>query len=252
MQETKYYQKWKSWIKIGRLVPLATILAGVTIGILSILGRLQVTMAEGVIIALLTLLSFDALVERLSLLEKIDEKLERWPAQEILRDRSKLIRMEELAAGATEICASGVSLYSIIPPYYDFYLKKLQEGCHLRFMVLNPNSPGADIFNATQRVQTAVDDIKTSLKFLDALLRYEKTRGKCEVRLSQFHLPFSMVIIDGQKDNGSMISEVLVYKRSLPDRPHLYLTKRDHGKWFLFFYNQFETLWQDSSVWQSA
>jgi hypothetical protein len=199
---------------------------------------------------LLTLLSFDALVERLSLLEKIDAKLEKLPEQEILKDRSKLVPMEHFAAGAAEICASGVSLYSIIPPYYDFYIKKLQEGCYLRFMVLDPNSPGADVFNAAQRVQTAVDDIKTSLKFLEALLRYEKSRGKCEVRLSQFHLPFSMIIIDGQKDNGSMIVEVLVYKKSLPDRPHLNLTKRDHRKWFLFFYNQFETLWQDSIIYQ--
>jgi hypothetical protein len=38
---------WKSWVKIGRMVPLLTILAATAVGILSLLGHFQVTIAEG-------------------------------------------------------------------------------------------------------------------------------------------------------------------------------------------------------------
>lgn len=251
MQDSKMIPTWKSWLKIGRLIPLLTILAAAIVGILSLLGRFQVTMAEGVIIALLTLLSIDALVERMSFLEKIDSRLERLPESEILRDRSNLIRMEHLAVGATEIWAAGISLVSILHPYYDFYLQKLKEGCNLRFLLLEPNSIAREVWDKAQRVPTTKKDIETSLQVIDNITKSSRLKGKCEARRSQFQLPFSLVIVDSQKERGRMIVELLAYKRSLPDRLHLYLTRRNHEKWFMFFYNQFESLWHDSSIRQT-
>jgi len=245
MQDSKIIPTWKSWLKIGRLIPLLTISAAAIVGILSLLGRLQVTMAEGVIIALLTLLSIDALVERLSLLEKIDACLEGLPQPEQLRDRSKLIRIEHLANDAKEIYAAGISLVSIIPPYVDFYMQKLNEGCDLRFLLLNPKSNAVTAWDQELLSQTTKNEIETSLKVLKELIAVKNSKGKCEVRLSRAHLPFSLVIVDGQKDYGKMTVEMLVYKKNLHDRPHMVLTKLGNYRWFQFFHNQFESLWLD-------
>ncbi len=247
MQDSKIIPTWKSWLKIGRLIPLLTISAAAIVGILSLLGRFQVTMAEGVIIALLTLLAVDALVERLSLLEKIDERLGRLPAQEFLQDRSQLIRMEELAANATEIWAAGITLVSILHPYYHFYLRKLRDGCNLRFMVLDPGSGAAKIRDKQLPATTITEDIRTTLVVLGNLRSQKELKGKCEVRLSPSYLPFSLVIVDGTKDKGRMIVELLTYKTDLGQRPHLILRKQENYRWFDFFNGQFEGLWKDST-----
>jgi len=246
MQDNRYFPMWKSWLRIGRLIPLLTISAAVTVEILSLFGLFEVTMSENVIIGLLTLLAADALVERLTYLEKIDERLERLPEPELLRDRSQLIRMEDLAANAKEICAAGMSLISIIPPYVDFYIQKLRDGCNLRFLLLDPKSRAVTIGDQELLSQTMKNEIETSLRVLNKLIALEDSKGKCEVRLSRARLPFSMVIIDSQKDLGRMTVEFLAYKKDLRERPHIQLTKRDNYKWFQFFYNQFESLWQEN------
>jgi len=115
-------------------------------------------------------------------------------------------------------------------------------------LFLDHNSDATKLWDNAQRVHTTTKDIETSLQVVENLMKAQHTNGKCEVRLSKVYLPFSPVIVDGQKDSGRMIVEILVYKRSLPDRPHFYLTKRKDEKWFRFFVSQFESLWQDSSV----
>lgn len=247
MHEIRSGSAWRDWLKFRRLLPLITIAVALGAVGLSQFGVLEMSNAEEVIITLMALLAIDALVERMGLLEKIDARIEKWPEEEILRDRSKLNRMEELAAGATEIWAAGISLVSITRPYDSFYLQKLREGCNLRFLLLDPNSKAVKVWNKKQQTPTAKRDIKSSLQSLDNLIKHEKVKGKCEVRLTQAFLPFSLVIVNGQKEHGKMTVEMLAYKKNLHDRPHLQLTKRDHEKWFRFFYDQFEILWQDSS-----
>lgn len=229
------------------MLPLITIALALGAVVLSLFGFLETTVAEEVIITLMALLAVDALVERMGLLEKMNARIEKWPEEEVLRDRSKLNRMEELAAGATEIWAAGTSLVSIIRPYDHFFLQKLKEGCNLRFLVLDPKSEAAHVWDKKQQTPTTKRDIKSSLQSLDNLIKQRRLKGRCEVRLAQAFLPFSMVIVNAQKEYGKMTVEMLAYKKNLHDRPHLQLTKRDHEKWFRFFYDQFEILWQDSS-----
>ncbi|RIK73280.1 hypothetical protein DCC62_17710 [candidate division KSB1 bacterium] len=246
MHETRSASAWRDWLKLRRLLPLLTIAFAVGVGVLSFFDLIA-QVPDEVIVTLLALIAVDALVERMSLLEKISARVEKWPEEEVLRDRSKLNRMEELAAGATEIWAAGISLVSIIRPYDNFYLQKLRDGCNLRFLLLDPNSKAAEVWNKKQQTPTAKKDIKLSLQSLDNLIKHRNLKGKCEVRLAQAFLPFSLVIVNGQKDYGKMTVEMLAYKKNLHDRPHLQLTKRDHEKWFRFFSDQFEILWQDSS-----
>jgi len=251
MKENRYFPTWKRWLKIGRLVPLITSLAGAIAILLSLFGLLSASLLEQIIVALLTLLSIDALVERLSLLERIDERLERLPDQELLRDRSQLIRMEELGANATEIWAAGIALVSIVHPYYDFYLKKLRDGCNLRFLVLDPNSDAVGVRDKQLSAFTIREDITTSLVVLDNLMKQRLLKGKCEVRLSRTYLPFSLVIVDGKKEHALMTVEMLTYKTNLHERPHFQLTKRNNQSWFELFYGQFQSLWNDSLVYKT-
>lgn len=163
-----------------------------------------------------------------------------------LRDRSELVRIEELARDATEIAAAGVTLISLTSDYYDFFEQKLTEGCTLRFLLLDPNSLAWKVWHQKQQQRiTTPADSENSLKKLDGLMR--AGLGDCQVRLSEAYLHFSLVMSDYTKDSGQMNVELLPFNVSLHYRPHFYLTKRENKKWFDFFRNQFESLWSKSS-----
>lgn len=171
-----------------------------------------------------------------------DPKLQKCP----LRDRSELVRIEELAHDAGEIAAAGVTLISLTNDYYDFFEEKLREGCKLRFLLLNPNSLAWKVWHQKQQQRiTSPSDSENSLKKLDGLMRAGV--GGCEVRLSEAYLHFSLVTSDYTKDSGRMNVELLPFNVSLHYRPHFYLTRREDKRWFDFFLNQFESLWSKSS-----
>lgn len=238
---------WRDWLKVGRLIPLTTVLVALTIGILTLLNLFQATLAEGIIITLLALLATDTLVERIGILEKVESQISALTTPSHLRDRSQLVRVEDMGLGATEIIAAGPTLISLLITNNDFFAQRMSEGCKLRFLLLDVNSLGAQVWDSAQRIPTTKEDSQSSLKTLDGLLRMKGVKGKCEVRLSTYLLPFSLLAINPTKDSGQMNLEFLTPKTSLANRPHLHLTKRDAEKWFNFFINQFELLWAEAT-----
>ena len=96
-------RRWKRWLAPDRLIPSLTILgAGVAI-VLSLIKAIQLTTAEEIIIALLALISVDALNERLSLLEKIEARLHSLGTENTLKSRNDLKSPVEKAKYASEI-----------------------------------------------------------------------------------------------------------------------------------------------------
>jgi hypothetical protein len=238
--------KWKDWVRIRRLIPIATVLGALTVGILSLLHLFQPTVAEGIIITLLGLLALDSLVERVGLLEKIEERTSLLPSSDQLKDRSKLIDIREMGISATEIAAAGPTLVQLVTPNFDFFAQKMREGCNLKFMLLDPKSPAWEVWHQGQIAPTR-GDINSSLNILCELMRMKDVKGKCEVKLSQTYLPFSVVMTNPEKESGQMNVEILALKVSLHNRPHVYLTKRAHERWFNFFHDQFEQHWSTTT-----
>lgn len=239
---------WNDWSKFRRLIPLVTALAAVVTGILSLLRVLQPTFAEGIIITLLGLLAVDSLVERIGLLEKIEERVSHLPSADQLRDRDELTKInEEMGMSASEINAAGPTLHYLITSNYDFFAKKMREGCNLKFILLDPRSPAWDVWHQGQRTPTHRSDIAGSIKTLCELMDLESrgVAGKCEVKLSQTYLNFSLVMTDPEKEGGRMNVEMLPLKISIHSRPHVHLTKRAHKKWFDLFYEQFTQHWDN-------
>ncbi len=248
MEQNKSTLGWKTWLKLNRIVPLLTILVAGGAGVLSILNVVQATPVEGIIIALLALISIDALTERLSILEKIETHLRGYSIGVQLRTRTQLLHPHELAGMASEIAFIGVSGITVIQNYLGFFEDRMKEGCRLRFVLLDPDSPSLQTWNLLTKVTTTETDIKTALELLKGLMQ-ERVRGKCEVRLSKVYVPFAMLISDPHKDTGLMNVEFYTYKTMLSDRPHMKLSRNENQFWFDFYTSQFEQVWSDSEKW---
>jgi len=249
MEQQKSVSTLRNWLKPNRIIPLLTILLAGSTGVLSIFNLFKISPVEGIIIALLVLLAVDGLTERLSILEKIESQLGSYTMGEKLRSRSQLLSPEEMASTASEIAFVGVSGISIFINNLGFFEKKIKAGCKLRFILLDPNSPSLQTWNLLSKVTTTETDIKTALELLKGLVRTEKVKGKCEIRLSKVYMPFGMLISNPYKDNGLMNVEFYTYKTTFSDRPHIQLSRTHHQRWFDFYVKQFEEMWSDSQIW---
>lgn len=164
----------------------------------------------------------------------------------ILRDRSQLMSVEQMAQDAVEISAMGITLVSLVSTRVDFFAEKLRNGCNLRFLILDPKSKAMEVWKLSESISTPEDTV-TVLKYLDALSRIENAKGKCEVRLANIYLPFGLVFTKKKKIGGAMNVEFLARNTSIANRPHFHLLEQENEKWFDFFHDQFEALWQKSS-----
>lgn len=151
------------------------------------------------------------------------------------------------APDATEIFVVGVSLISVVVNNEVTFEKLIKDGRRLRFLLLDPKSPAAPMWDRTNRPSTVCDDIDRTLNVLSLLKCLEKTyKGQCLVRLSQFLPPFSSVLLELPKGSSQMLVEFHTYNRALVERPHIMLKSSIDDKWFGFYKAQCEQLWQDS------
>lgn len=226
-----------------------TVVAAIGLAVLNLLGIARQALVAPITLAVLGLLAVTSLGNRYHVEEQLRKLATLSPP--LLRGRSELVSFRERGQSASEIVVVGVSLVTAVSPYLDFFERKMEDGCRLRFLLLDPDSLAAQVWNATSKVPNVEADIKQTLKSLRLLIQMEQAcDGKCEVRLSKVFLPFGLAAFDPGEDTGVMNVEMYTYKRTLGERSHFILTRAVNSKWFDFYRNQYEHLWADSTTWR--
>jgi hypothetical protein len=249
MQNARLSSILKQWLRPSRLIPLLTILGA---GAAVVLSRLQVTklsIAEEIVISLLALLAADALSERIGILEGIENRLSNLSTRQLLKSRAEIPSYEEKVAHASEICILAVSAISLIHRFLSNFESRVKDGCELRVVLLDPDAPSLDTWDLLSKSPTTESDIRSALQLFKQVMDVETNKGKCEVRLADVFLPFSIVAFDTGKETGEMHIEYYTYKTALSERPHIYLTSRDSSHWFSFYQQQFEQIWSEATLW---
>lgn len=140
--------------RLNRVIPLLTILGASVSITLPLFTGIKLSTAENIIIALLGLLAIDALTERLSVLEKIETKLSNLSVKQALKPRSQMISVEDQAANATDIGIVAISGVSLGYRHVDFFEKKLKQGCKIRIILLDPDSPAVPTWKIQSKTST--------------------------------------------------------------------------------------------------
>lgn len=240
---------WKGLFKPARLIPFLTIIGAGTAIVLSLIDFIKLSTSENIVIALLALLAIDAFIERLSVLEKIEDKLSNLSNVQILKKRVDLLKPTEQAKHASEICILAVSAVSIISPYIGFYKNKMKGGCNLRVILLNPDSLSLETWNLLVTHTYTKNHTESTLGALAELMSDKEASGKCEVRLLNVFLPYSMFCVDMSKDSGIIQVEYHPYKLPVDDRPHIHLTEFNSPYWYNYYRHQFQQAWSDATPW---
>lgn len=238
----------KKWLKLSRLIPLLTILGAGGTNVLLLFGVIKLSLPEGIIISLLGFLAIDALIERVSILERIDTKFRAISTAQTLKRRVEISPVEEQARNTSEIYIIAIAGTSLIINNSNFFASKMKDGCKIKAILLNPDRPSLQVWEQQSKMPRTEYYIGTALETLKRLVQM----NNCEVRLLDVFLPFSMFAVDLQKASGSMIIEYHIYQDTPEERPHIFLTSLDNQYWFNFYRQQFERAWLDATIWSPS
>lgn len=240
---------WKD-IRAGENIDIyVTVIVAIALVVLNLLGIDVSPWMASITLAVLGLLAIALLGTR----HHLDEQLERLAtiSSTGLRGRSALPPFRENGRTASEIFVGGTSLISAIIPHLEFFEQKLQQGGHIRFLLLDPKVTAMDTWNRLSPVPHIEHDIERVLNALAVLIQQDtNANGRCEVRLAPVFLPFGITAFDPNKATGLMNVEIIAYKRHPGNRPHVLLTRQHDQHWFEFFCDQYEQLWSEAIPWQ--
>ncbi len=241
----------KKFLKPQRIPFYLAIVVAVGAAILSFNNQLKTHEALAAIIALLTLLMVDGLIERMFILEEIERKIAHFPPKDSLRRRSEFIKIETRLKHAEEISVLVVSGSTFFRSIRGLLAERINRGAHLKVILLNPESPALEHWNQLSGWSDTEGDIRQTLKTLHILIEdCQDGRGSCEIRTVDFTIPYSMVGVDIHKDSGNITVEYYDYHEPVDKRPHVYLSEDDLPHWFHFYRDQFNKVWKIAKPYQ--
>jgi hypothetical protein len=236
-------------IKQGENVDLyLTLVVALLLAGLNIFG-IGLSMIGSVTLAVLALLSFSSLVNRRKLEEALD-KLSR--DKDVLLDRFPTNREIDME-GAKELWLVGLTLHKTIDGYYSLLHKKLNQGDHVRVLIVDPESPYEAIVAQRKFSPTTIQGIqnyqKSTLSLLCSLKKIAPQN--MEIRITDYPPFFGALAADLESIEGIIYIEQYSYKMLNEDLPKLVFRKNDMN-WFQYYRQQIINMWNDSNEWNCA
>lgn len=220
------------------------------------------------LLGIVGLLATSELVERFRRLRRIEtasqrtleavEALSVGDAEGVLRDRGGVSNLSKEASKAKEIWACGYSLINLVTTCQGFFEERLKDRCRMRFLVLDPQSSAAQTLDAlvTTRSGELIGDVKNTLARLERVRTNAASAnpGQLEIRVLKVAPTCSLILVDPDKPDGYVHVEPYPPYQGLPldvGRPHFILTQT-YGRWYQFFREQFERMWNDPAYSQAC
>jgi len=249
------------WFLVENVPSLLTIAFAAYVLVQSQRATLQVMEVLLWLLGIVGLLATSELVERFRRLRRIEvaslktldaiQAMSAPDVESVLQDRRAGIDWAKKASQAREILACGYSLINLVSAYEGFFVKRLEDGCNFRFLLLKPECDATHMLDGlvTSKPGELSEDIRSVLARLDRIRASANsaTSGRLEIRLLKTVPTFSLVIVDAGRPYGWVQVEPYpsYYGVALDvGRPHFSLTQIQ-GRWYKFFCDQFQRLWDD-------
>jgi hypothetical protein len=174
-------------------------------------------------------------------------------ADELITRRANVERLDSIFRNAKQIDVLGLSLVGILTMHYSLIKNRLEAGCKMRFMMMNPKNRHigqivADREPDALHLEMLIRHINTSLKTLGTLPKQTEHGGTLEVAIINTLPSFGLLIVDGDSNQGVLRIELYPHSCSIPDRPVIQLSAARDGDWYNFFKTQFEILWKKAGA----
>jgi Domain of unknown function (DUF5919) len=157
--------------------------------------------------------------------------------------------LDEHLRAADDIRLVGVTLSRTVRDLVGVLDRRLRAGAALRIVIIDPDSSApVEAVARTLGVTSPAyyrPRVESTMDILGALASLPGTAGRIEVRLLPFVPTFGMYLIDPATPDGLVYVEMYQH-RSLEPNPCFGLRAERDGRWYRFFVNQFDTLWDSA------
>jgi hypothetical protein len=161
----------------------------------------------------------------------------------------KAPNLDDDLRAADDIRLVGVTLSRTVRDLVGTLDRRLRAGAVLRVVIIDPDSTAPiEALARTLGVTSAEyyrPRIASTMEILAALAAMPGTTGRIEVRLLPFVPAFGMYLVDPTTPDGRVYMEIYQH-RSLEPNPCFGVRGERDGRWYRFFVNQFDTLWESA------
>jgi hypothetical protein len=238
------------------LVALFEYLPAITTIVLAIYatspGTISQDQLNNWIILLLALLATTTILDRLKYLNKITKiysiaeaiAQDPIPADRFLKPGLPDLTSYLVKAKSIDIC--GVTINRSIQRYLNILEERLNSGCKIRAILIDPNSIAPEHAESKSRstdARTYRSKIALTLHYLHELKKKTlSSSGTLSVRVVPFDPSFGMFIINGDDSDGIIACEIYQHSSNDPC-PSFQLNAIDKN-WFTFFRRQYSVMWE--------
>ncbi|MCA9971915.1 MAG: hypothetical protein KC425_16945 [Anaerolineales bacterium] len=224
-----------------------TVLVALGLAILNIAGIAPATLIAPLTLAVLGLLAVATLGNRYKLEESL-ETLNRTHT-DFFRDNLPP-GMEADMRSARELWLVGVTLNRTINTYYSLLEQKLARGDTVRVLLVQPDGHGPEMLELREyKARYSVARIRNLIRdSLDDLCSLQQRFRGLEVRVIDYPLSYGGVLVNPRSDRGMLYLEHYPFKMPGGSLPKFVLEAR-HNRWFTFFKQEIETIWENSQPW---
>lgn len=219
------------------------------------------------VLGVLALLALSELIERHRRLNSIDRTTKQ--TLELLEKRlaerpsalgffHKLPDFDNYVQGANQIDLCGIVLTSTINRQLSNLREQLNQGAKIRILVADPNSAALEMGEARSEEPTGsyyrakLDTTFQDLSYLHQLqVKFgQNAKGSFEVRLIPYAPSFAIYSFDTRRSTARLIVEVYPHVTGWGETPVFDLLPGRDGKWYEYFVQQFEHMWNRANKWE--
>lgn len=203
--------------------------------------------SSDIVLAAISFLAIDALIERIGILNKIGEDVNflrrrfTHNADSVFKNRKEFPRFEELInKGNKEICISGIALDSVAR-HVGLLQKRIEEGISFRILILSLSAVNETALFLGEDSKAMKSRLKTNSELLRKIeIDYPQ---KIKIKELPARQPIGFFIVDPSLSNGFLTLEFYITHVTNTDRPFIYLSKTESAKWFKIFCDHYDDLW---------
>jgi hypothetical protein len=244
---------WEDIINGKNLDLYLIILITLVVMLLSVLNIVESQVIFNTVLAVLAILSGSLLVIRHNSIDiqkalqeiKSNQKSEEFFIQDSMDEIGTLTNK---ILQAKNVVFWGTSFSRFIPLFKDDFEKCFSQDLDAKFLLLKPDGKAIDlaIFRGrSDDVKYLKDNLFTNLRILSDLQQITPP-GSLDVRTSDYIAPYTLVAIDPDLPNGSMVVWLAYFRTPNAMRPMFELLRQRDDKWFDYFMKQFELVWSEA------
>lgn len=236
-----------------------TIVVALAVAILGILGVVDDKVIFSAVLATLALVSSSLLKNRRENEELQDELSNITSKTSIV---SRLFNAEyDLADVILQIRNSriiylwGTALTTHIPLLRDEIKQSLDKGAEIKFLLIKPHGHAVNmaIFRASGLGENELNSsLERNLAILNSLSK-ENSNGKLEYRVVDYLAPYAMQCFDPHLAHGKIRIILSTFQlKNILYRPSFLVSRTSDEKWFNYFIEQFNLIWNSSETYKNV